>query len=761
MYMLRNINIFTFTISFFIGVCLILCLQYWQPINLMILAFSLLAMCLLTKQRRYLRLIAFCLLTVTLGFMYVNWQVINFSNNYIPAKLEGKKLLVIGKVKDVIKKRTSQTLIVEAVKIYDDHYNRLFIRPTIKVTLYKNQADILPGQIWSFATKLKQPRNYANPGSFDIEKFMFAAKIHAVGYVTPGQTKLLSSHFTPVDYIQILRLKISQFIDQQDYHYGAIIKALTIGVNSLPVEQKLVFQNTGLAHVLAISGLHIGLIAMLIYKLTKRLTSKYNLRIYLTIMSAALYSALAGFSIPTQRALIMLCVVFIAKLLQRHVSSFNTLAIALLLILLWEPLCILSIGFWLSFFAVAAILYLSSSGKKLSLLKFNILITIAMAPLTLLFFSKAPLISPISNFIFIPLISMLIVPSCFLAALSLLMINKHLACLIFGMVNNFFVFMWPLLTKLSHAPIYELTISEQQYINLLIAGIGLAYLLYPKKLPLKPLALICILPLYFYHPASIPYGEVKFTQLDVGQGACSVIQTTKHTIIYDTGPKRFGFDAGSQVLVPFLKHEHIKNIDLLIISHADNDHIGGTEALFANIPVKKLLAGETEKLEKYPMELCHRGQSWVMDEVKFEILHPDQLSLNKKRNDKSCVLKITSKSDKTIMITGDIEKKSEQQLLAAYEQDLATDVLIAPHHGSRTSSSKEFLQVVKPRLAIFPTGYKNRYGHPKLDTIQRYRAINTQVFDTSYTGAISFVTTDVLKLSCYRLEHKKFWNRQL
>jgi competence protein ComEC len=761
--MFNNINIFNVTGSFFFGVCLMLWAEYLPYYNPLILILSLSVICALVWSSKYLRTLIICTLFMLLGLSYISWQVDNFKHHALPDLLQSKSVVIITKIKNVATKGSSQNLTVETLKLTDSDNKLWPVQPTLKLSWYKTNLKPKPGEIWSFKVKVKPPHNYANPGSFDIEKFMFASRIHGIGYiVTSKNTQLLASKPNLIDHIQRLRLNLASFIDKQNYQFGGVIKALTLGINMLPFEQKEVFQKNGLAHLLAISGLHVGLVAALLYKLIQRVSGNYNLRIFMTLAGATVYSTLAGLSIPTQRALIMLGVICLGKILIRHISMLNSLALALLLVVLHDPFCILSIGFWLSFSAVLTIMYLAQHNTRLGLIKFNFFISIAMAPLTILFFKQTSLIAPISNIFFVPIVSVLVVPLGLLAVI-LSLISELLAQSLFSLINSILALSWPILTKLSQVPIYELTLQPAQYIYLVLVSGGIFYVLYPKKLPYKPAAVLCFLPLYLYTPSKIAYGEVKFTQLDVGQGACSVLQTTNHTLIYDTGPKGFGFDAGSQVLVPFLKYERIKQIDLLIISHADNDHIGGTQALMTSMPVKKILAGESEKLEQYPLTLCNRGQSWTFDGVKFEILHPDQLAIGKKRNDKSCVLKITSKSNKTILITGDIEKKSEKQLLQYYTPaQLAADVLIAPHHGSKTSSSQEFIEALQPKISIFPTGYKNRYGHPKMETIHKYRKLHSKVLDTSYAGAISFLTTNQrLTVASYRQDNKKFWHKEL
>ena len=522
----------------------------------------------------------------------------------------------------------------------------------------------------------------------------------------------------------------------------------------------------------------------------------YYVASILALLAGVLYAALAGFAIPTQRALIMLVVVFIALMMRREISASYIITISLLSVLLLDPLSPLSIGFWLSFSAVAIIVFslsarLASSSMVLSKNVFKIwqlgkvqwAIFIGLLPMMLILFHQFSLSAPLANFLAVPLMSIIIVPLTLLSA-AVLFIYEPLA------YNLFLLLEWPIdalfwyLEKLTLLPESYYYFSEVSMPATLLAFIGCIWLLMPWGWPARWMGIILLLPAILNSSLTkesdnIPPGELIMTVLDVGQGLSTIIRTSQHTLLYDTGDKFSpGFNMSDMVSIPFLRLKGISKIDQLILSHTDRDHAGSYVEL-NQLNIKKVMSGEADKIkEKFKgyiqhssvhieIEQCHQGMSWQWDGVNFEVLSPKLLTIEKKAlrlkaNNQSCVVLVTTQSGQNILLTGDIEKKLEKQLIKDYPE-LMIDVLVVPHHGSKTSSSAQFLDQFKPEIAIFSYGYLNRFRHPADIVVQRYKQRQIKLFNTS-SGAIE-LNRDIIKqtweVESYRIKNRHFWHREV
>jgi len=355
----------------------------------------------------------------------------------------------------------------------------------------------------------------------------------------------------------------------------------------------------------------------------------------------------------------------------------------------------------------------------------------------------------------VPFVSIFIVPVLFLT-LAMLPLWPKASELGFNIIDKLFELLFSLLETLSALPFstWETTLNSPAIaISIILAT---ALLLLPRGLPLKPLAVIGFFPLLLQQYNPIKHGEFKLTLLDVGQGLSTVIQTQHHVLIFDTGAKfSEQFNAGQAVLVPFLKHQNINHIDTLIISHADNDHIGGTESLLSTYSANRILTSQPQYLEN--SQPCLAGQSWQWDSIHFEILSPESKQSGSKNN-LSCVLKV-SNGEHSVLLPGDIEKQTERKLVQHYPKKLASTVLIAPHHGSNTSSTMDFIDTVNPSVVLFPTAYLNRYHFPSKKVQKRYENRHIPSYSTGRSGALSihFQPNKKLKIMSYREQSKKIW----
>lgn len=765
-------------ISLLCGVCSTIYLPQLsnQFYTYLVLALSLVLICI----RKHLNPLITLVCIAMFGFGYMSLHVNKHIQNSFPEILEGKKVLLKGSICSVVEETENQSVkfSFKVSNLYAvDHQWKL--PAYIKLSWNNAKNNLQPGDTLLLRVKLKKPRSYANPGSFDSERYFFQQRLVATGYVVPSaDNKLLqqSPIMQPINYLrQYLSIKVNNYLI--GYEFAPIIKSLTLGIrSSMPAKHTEILQNTGTAHLLAISGLHIGLLASMCFFLI-RIGWRYAPRSWLNIPSSLVgasgalvlsfvYACLAGLSIATQRSLIMLSIFLAAILLKRKISSWYSFYLALLLVVLWDPFVVLSVGFWLSFFAVGLLMYASHSKAKpkgymariLMWIRPQVVITIGLLPITLLCFSKSSIIGLVANCIAIPWVSFAVLPISILAILLIPFIPNLSSVLLQFTANNF-AKLWVILTKLSNIPIYTWQVpSEYKWLLIICSSLGVLWLFIPRGLPGRLWGACGFVPLLLMQTTLIPFGQADFILLDVGQGLSTVIRTQNHTLIYDTGPKLpGGFDLGNNVVIPYLHAKGIKKIDTLVISHIDNDHIGGALAILEKIPTQDILISNNNTLTKYNPHVCIAGQSWNWDGVQFTVLHPIAENQVKKRNDHSCVLMVQA-GDHKALLTGDIEKHSEKQLIELYGKQLQSDLLLVPHHGSKSSSSIEFLQTVKPKYALIPVGYKNQYGHPKEYVLQRYRDIGATILRTEQDGAISFRLGGDLLPHCYRREQRWFWS---
>jgi competence protein ComEC len=488
--------------------------------------------------------------------------------------------------------------------------------------------------------------------------------------------------------------------------------------------------------------------------------------------AALLYCLMSGFAVPAQRTLYMVGVVALALWLGRAQSGTRVLALALLLVLLLDPLAVLAAGFWLSFGAVAVILYvgLGRIDRPHWLLQWGRVqwaVTVGLAPLLLVLFGQVSIASPLANAVAIPVVSLLVTPLALAGAVlpdwagggDLLRLAHWL----------FEALMW-LLRQLSDSDLAVWQQARPPLTLVLLALAGVVWLLAPAGFPARYAGLALLAPVFFVQPAPPPQGALWLTVLDVGQGLAVVARTANHVLLYDAGPQ-FGpeSDSGSRTILPWLRGEGIARLDAMVISHQDSDHAGGAVSVAAALPVGQVLsslAASHPVMATIPYRLpCHAGQSWQWDGVRFEMLHPapaDYAAWLPAANAMSCVLRIEA-AGHSVLITGDIERASEAALLARYPDalpaaPLRADILLVPHHGSRTSSTTEFIAAVAPAHAVFTAGYRNRFGHPRADVVARYRDSGAMLYRSDEDGAIGFRIDDGgIAGSRWRASEPRYW----
>jgi competence protein ComEC len=481
------------------------------------------------------------------------------------------------------------------------------------------------------------------------------------------------------------------------------------------------------------------------------------------LLLALFYSALAGFSLPTQRSLMMLIIAMIALVWQRKITASNTVSLTLFTVLIVDPLAVLSIGFWLSFLAVIVIIYslagrLGRIGYWHSAIKIHCVTAIGLAPLLIYSFQQISVISPIANFISVPVISFFVVPLCLLSVVFMF-ISPFITEQCLTVVDTLLQGLNVILLIMADLPYAALNTGKASIFTIPLTLLAVLILIAPKGLPARWLGLVFLIPSFFVNDEKPKQGEITTTLLDVGQGLSAVIETANHVLVFDAGAKYSNkFNMGDAVVIPFLESKGIEVVDTLLISHGDNDHSGGALSIIKQKNVSKILTSVPNLFEQYSPMFCLRGQTWEWDQVRFEILSPTE-DFIKGENNNSCVLKVSSIYG-TLLFTGDIEKSAEDWLVTNSANQLESDILIAPHHGSKTSSSVYFLQQVSPKTILIPAGYRNRYFFPHQEIVERYKKLSIPWISTADKGAVVVkMKHNSILVHSIRDDQSKYWNK--
>jgi len=619
------------------------------------------------------------------------------------------------------------------------------------------------GQKWQLQVSLKPPHGLANPAGFDYARWLFRQGIDAMGTVRGGNLLTPSSTFS-WNHIHHYREQVRDWLNQHFTQQPArgLVKALTIGDKTdIPRPQQELLQASGAAHLLAISGLHIGIVAALGYRLgwllfylwRPRRLLRPHIQSLCAFSCAFLYASLAGFSIPTLRALLMLSVYLVAIYKRRSVYSWDIYGMALFLVLAYDPLSVLDMGFWLSFGAVLVLL-MAFRGRKqqkpwLAFIRAQWMILIGLLPFSVLLFGGVQGFAPIMNLLLIPLMSLLLMPLLFVLLMTgLFSITPGLLVTAIELCIDVF---YHIMQDLSQWHWLKWSFSIQPGWALLCLVLFAVVMLMPAVVPKRWLAIPLLLPSFFPQLKRPPEGSVDITVLDVGQGLSILVQTQRHQLLYDTGAASLsGFTMVNAAVIPVLKKHNIQKLDKVILSHADNDHAGGYAELRRQVTIDQTLAGFHAGLP-----YCLKGHRWMWDGVQFEIFSPYNLHPYL-GNNSSCVLRIST-AEHSMLITGDIESPVEYRLVQQAAKWLQSDILVVPHHGSRTSSSSTFLEAVHPRLAVNSSAYTNHFGHPASDIKRRYQQHGIPFIDTQTHGMIHIRLSQNSHIDCHLESRKRIW----
>lgn len=702
------------------------------------------------------RIVAACLA----GFLWAAGHADHRLAADLPADLEGRDLQVRGAVVSLPEIDDRATRFLFQIQTSRSATQWLASPRTVRLSWY-DAPPLHAGQGWRFTVRLKRRHGFQNPGGFDYEGWLSQNGVAATGYVRNGEDARPSPAADADDVFLRLRNTVDQRLRTAllDVPHSGLLRALTLGLDDgIPAAQWDVFRTTGTGHLVAISGMHISLVAGLGFagmrwlwsrgaSLTCRLAAPRAAAIAAMLL-ATLYSVLAGFGIPTRRAWIMVLVLLSGVLLGRPTRPGHSLALALLAVLLFDPFAVLSPGFWLSFVAVAIIFArliprrvvgrgftARLRGESHELLRLQWALSLGLLPLTLLFFGQLGWVAPLANLLAVPWTTLLLMPLVF-AGLFVLYPLPALAHALFAAAGWAATRMDELLGVLAGLPGTRLGMPVVPLWVSLMACTGVALLLMPRGTPRRALGWFMVLPLAVWSPPRPGTGAVWFTLLDVGQGLAAVVRTREHTLVYDAGP-RFSadFDAGEAVVVPFLAAQGIRQVDTLIVSHGDNDHRGGAASLDARLPAFHVLTSVPRFIDWRYAKRCVAGQDWTWDGVRFRMLHP-RADSSMDENDNSCVLQVETVNGERLLLPGDIEAAAERELVARYGAALRSDIVVAPHHGSRTSSTAAFIRAVAPRAVLIPAGHRNRYGFPHPTVTARYRGFGARLWRTGASGAL-------------------------
>jgi len=732
--------------------------------------------------QRILRSLLLITLAACSGFFYAAWIAQQRLADELPAAWQGHDITLVGVVAEMPRQHERGLgfiFDVERILTADASVPRHILLST-----YQNSEDPIltlhAGERWQLTVRLKQPHGTSNPYNFDFEAWALERNLRAVGYVHgKGDNVRMDEHvFAASYYIEHLREAVRSHFQQVlgQAPYAGVLSALAIGdQGSIPAAQWQVFTRTGVNHLMSISGLHITMLASIAFALTYWL---WRRSAYLTLwlparkaaalaglLVALIYALLSGYGVPAQRTVYMLGTVAAFMWLSRNIAPSQLLAAALMVVLIFDPWAVIAPGFWLSFAAVGLIFYITANrlGQRHWLIEYGRIqwaMSIGLIPPLLAMFQQISLVSPLANAFAIPLVSFVVVPLTLLGALLpfdwLLHLAHHsmsLCMLALEWLNTMPAAVWT-----QHAP---------PLWSIIVGMFGVLWILLPRGFPSRWLGILLLLPMFLLQPDSPLHGSLRLTIFDVGQGLAVAAQTSNHALLYDTGPV-FNSEAnsGNRILIPALRGMGIAQLDTLILTHDDSDHTGGALSVMQAMPIRfvssSLPDDSTILRQATQAQRCSDGQSWNWDGINFELLHPALASYvesNYKNNDRGCVLRISAGKN-SILLAADIEKNSERRLLEIHPDKLNATLLVVPHHGSKTSSTPALVAAVQPRYAVFTAGYRNHFGHPKAEIVERYRATGSELLRSDEDGAILVeMDAENFHVEKYRRTHARYWQQ--
>ena len=700
----------------------------------------------------------------------------------LPAHLEGRDLLIEGRVQGLPRFMPEGVLFEVRVESSSLAGKPVQLPPAISLSWYRGfdgeslvaepPMPVKAGDRWRWTVRLKRPHGLMNPHGFDLELWLFERGLGATGMVRGEATWLGSSGEDRLDRWRqqlrdgLLRRAEREADNPAEANAAGVLAALSVGdQSSIDKAGWELFRVTGVSHLMSVSGLHVTMWAWVASVLVGQLWSRSVSLLrhcpapvaarWGGLLLALAYALLAGWGVPAQRTVWMLAVVTVMQGSGRLWPAHWVLLVAATVVVVLDPWALLQVGFWLSFVAVA-MLILSGDGQAAvavfdigaqvrAALRTQWMATLGLAPLTLLFFQQLSVVGFVANLFAIPWVTLVVTP---LAMLSMVLPALQPAAegavgVLMAMLQPLSLGPWATWSAAAAAPWVALA-------GLLGGVLAIA----PLPLGLRICGACLIVPMLLSRADAPEWGEVRLVALDVGQGTAFSVQTQRHRLLYDTGPM-YGrgaapSDAGSRVLLPWLRSQGQPPIDRLVLSHRDSDHTGGARTLLAQARVHSSLSSLEDGhslLSQLPRhQRCEAGQHWVWDGVRFEVLHPSREDYERalKPNAVSCVIRVIDRHGPRVLLTGDIEAAQEAELVRRLGHSQATDsspgtlhasILMLPHHGSQTSSSPAFLDAVRAQITLAQAAYRSRFGHPAATVVERVQLRGALLYRSDACGA--------------------------
>ncbi|KTD74712.1 DNA internalization-related competence protein ComEC/Rec2 [Legionella waltersii] len=661
-----------------------------------------------------------------------------------PKGLPEKQVIPYAIIEGIISSIPNQNTHKTQFHLSLQKFNDQAAKGVILLSWYNHPPKLKAGQTWRLKVKLKKPRNFKNPGSYNYTLFLSARHIHWTGYILPKGSQLLSTTSNELSLLP-LRERLANSIASlaHDKQIAAILEALTLNIAThIAPETWELFRRTGTIHLFGISGEHIAFIAGILFYCCRWIWSRFpacclciparSFAGVCSLIVAFMYSLLAGFEPPVQRALSGYFFFTLGCVGSQRFTPWQIWRYALFVVLCIDPHAVFMQGFYFSFGAVACLLITHQrwqlKGYQLKL-ALQLSCLIGLLPLSFFWYGYGSINGFIANLFAIPLVGFLIVP---LALMTLLFSSQSWSWILMKPLSLLVSLLLKGLALTEYLSTLNINWSIQTAPMMLSLLFGIMMLAILPTKPFKHIAILWIVIPLFPHQDSIKSGEALVNVLDVGQGLSVVIRTQNHVLVYDTGDQFFqGSDLGKMVVLPFLNSKGIKSIDAVVISHPDKDHMGGLGSIEQSLPVDRLIVDDPDYYNRGLN--CHTFHEWRWDKVTFKFF-PIHEVLGKKNNH-SCVLRV-SNSVSSILLTGDIEAVAEDYLVRTYSNQLNSEVFIVPHHGSSTSSSYRFLLDVNPRYAIASLGFDNRFHFPHDKTTLKLKSLNIPFIRTDESGMV-------------------------
>lgn len=738
------------------------------------------------------------------GVLWANWHASNQLQYRLPLSKERLSVELTGSVCSIpeisehhasflfcVDESASSRLPESTEKQSSDRLHSKPLMPRkLLLSWYYPEQIVAQGQRWLLSLKVKSPYSNMVPGTFDFERWALTSGIDGTGYV--GEASLLTSTDNRLSYENLrvsLIEQLQQVVSSSDYSGWHL--SLMVGYRSLLSEQQFdMLKQSGTAHLIAISGLHVGLVFLWsfwilswLWRRSRRLClwlPAHSFAMVMALVITTFFSLFAGFELPTQRALIALLILVLSRIFLVKWSSLSLLSLTIMALLVWQPLSVLQEGFWLSLCAISIIYWVAGGQSSRGLLfwvKLQLFLSLGMATLSAVLFGSFSLNAVLANLIAIPLVSFIILPLDLLAYVAIF-VSPTLASLIIHL-NDYFIAGLTHWLSFLNEQVKAVAVSQ---LMIMIIGIlvlmsffwfyfrqgFLALLLVVNGFVIVSFLIVSREPSLIntldtktsaLNPINIKAPVLKVYFLDIGQGLSVVANWQDRWLVYDTGFANEAVNAAKSSLLPFLNYLGVKQLDWLIVSHNDADHIGGLPYLLQHMPVNQLILGEDSADQAGNCHTTAFKDKGVLLEW-FSANTSENLSKIFSRNNASCLVKITVK-DRSILLTGDIERVAEMRLLDQSPERLKANVVLMPHHGSKTSSSWSFVAQTGAEYAIASAAYLNRFNHPSDEVEQRYQTLQIKTYTTWRSGLITLIidNSGALTLKQYRPLHKRFWNQ--